>query len=76
MNRGDATFELLWIQSVIGPNDRNYWNVDIGEDIGGRAEYHNRADQQDQQGQDDEGVGPVKRYADDPHASIEMNLRY
>ena len=32
--------------------------------------------EQNQQSQDDESVGPVKRYADDPHSFIKMNLQY
>ena len=70
VGRGQPALKLLGIQAGIGPADRDHGDVDVGEDVGGGAKDDDRAQQQDQQGKNNEGVGAVQRQFDYPHCCV------
>ncbi len=48
-------------QAVIGPHHRHHGDIDVGQDVGGRARGGQRTGQQDEQRHDDERQRPSKR---------------
>ena len=60
----DAPRHAVGRQAGVLPDDADDRDADIGKDVGGRAQRRERADDQDQQRQHDEGVGPRERNAD------------
>ena len=65
--RGDAVGHVLGGKAVIRPDDADHRDVDVREDIGRRAEYRERADDEDQHRENHECVGAAQRELDDPH---------
>ena len=61
----DAAGHVLRREAGIGPDDSDDGDADVGEDVGGRAPDGQAAEQQDQDRQDGEGVGPLQRDQDD-----------
>src|SRR5436853_511400 len=68
--RGDPTFHLFRVQAGELPGDRDHRNVDARKDVGRCAADEDRAGEQDQQSQDDEGVGTLQGDSDNPHAVL------
>ena len=64
---GDAAFHLLRVEAGIGPAHGDDRDIDVWKDVGGRRQDHQRAEDQNQQRQHDEGVGPVERNPNNPH---------
>jgi hypothetical protein len=64
---GDPPFHLFRVEAGELPGDRDHRNVDVREDVGRRAQDEDRAGEQDQYGDDDEGVRTLQRDPDDPH---------
>ena len=64
---GDPPFQLLGVEPAVLPGHRDDRDVDRGKDVGGRARDDDRTGDQDQESEDDEGVRPIQRDADDPH---------
>ena len=54
----DALFHFLRLQTVVGPDQRDDGNVDIGENIYRRAQKHDRREQKDDECHHDKGVRP------------------
>jgi hypothetical protein len=65
--RRDAVGHVLGGKAVIRPDDADYRDVDVREDIGGRAQDRERADDEDQHGENHEGIWAAQRELDDPH---------
>jgi len=65
--RDDAAFHLLRREAGVAPDDADYRDVDVGEDVGRHPQDGERADDQYQQRQHDERVGAAQGYLDDPH---------
>ena len=61
---GDAPRHVVGRQAGVLPDDADDRDADVGKDVGGRAQRRERAEDQDQQRQHDEGVGPRERNAD------------
>jgi hypothetical protein len=57
---GDPSFHLFRIQAGELPGHRDDWDVDVRKDIGGRPQNDHRAQDEDQEGEDDEGVGTIE----------------
>ena len=57
----DALLHLLGLQSGVVPDQADHRDVDVRENVRGRAQQDYRGKQNDDQGHDDEGVGPRKR---------------
>ena len=55
--------------AVIGPDDTEHGNVDVGKNIDGCAQYHQRPDDQQQQGQHDKGIRAAQSDFYDPHGA-------
>ena len=70
VNGSDSPFELLGIETGICPDDGDYRDIDVGEDVSGGTKDDNRADQQDQQCQNDKGVRAREGDSDDPHLKV------
>ncbi len=56
IGRGEAAFELLGVESRIGPGDGDDGDVDAGEDIDRGAEDDDRGGNENEDRQNDEGV--------------------
>jgi hypothetical protein len=67
---GDAAFDFFGAEAGVLPGDRDDGDIDVGEDVrGGPQDQHRRRDQ-DQDREDNEGIGPVKREANNPHEAL------
>ena len=64
---GDALAHLLRRQAVVVPDDADDRDVDVREDVGRHGQQREGRGEQDQQRHDDERVGALERYSDDPH---------
>jgi hypothetical protein len=73
--RGDALRHVLCGESVVGPDDAHHRNVDVRKDIRRRSHDRERADQEQQEREDNEGIGPAKGQSDDPHKSSRALMR-
>src|SRR5579871_1195616 len=73
--RSDALFHVLCAQANVIPKNRDNRNVDVRENVDGRADDYQRADQQNQQRQYDESVGPVEGDLNDPHRELILWMR-
>jgi hypothetical protein len=62
---GIAAGHLLRRQAGVLPRHRNHRDADLGEDVGGHAQRHQRADQHQQQRHHHERVRPPERRAHD-----------
>ena len=67
---GEAAFELFGVEAGVLKADGDDWDVDVGEDVSGRADDHDRGRDKDEQREDDEGIWPVKGNFDYPHGSL------
>ncbi len=67
VRRGQPAFDLFGVQARVLPGHCHDWNVDVRKDVGGCSQDHDRAQQQNQQRQHDERVGPVQRNLHNPH---------
>ena len=67
--RDDPVFHLLRGEAGIVPGDADDRNVNVRENVGGRALQHDRSNQQDDQRGHDERIGAVERDSYNPHAS-------
>ncbi len=56
----DAVSHLFRHQTVVVPDDTHDWDIDIREDIGGRALNRHDAHSEDQNGHHHKGVGPAQ----------------
>src|ERR1019366_640355 len=55
---GDQSFfHLLWGQALVGPDDADHRYIDIREDIDGHGDDGRPAEDGDEHGHDDEGIG-------------------
>ena len=63
----DAAGHVVGQQPVIGPDDADHRNVDVREDIGGRAQRRQPAKDRDEEGEHHKGVGPPQGDLNDPH---------
>src|SRR5262250_1344216 len=70
VGRGDAPLQLFRVEAAVLPGHRDDRDVDGREDVGGSAGDDHRADDEDQERQDDEGVRAVQGDPDDPHDGI------
>ena len=66
----DAAGHVVGQQPVIGPDDADHRNIDVGKDVGRRAQRRQRAENRNEKGEDDEGIRPPQRDLNDPHVSI------
>ena len=69
----DAVRHVLRIESLIIPDDAHDRNIDVGQDIGGRVEDDERTQNQQQQSDNHECVGPSKGESDNPHSFLRVN---
>ena len=67
VNGRDALFHLLGAQAGVVESRGDDRDIDVRKDIGGRAEDDDRRQNQNQQRQHDERVGPRQRKSDNPH---------
>ena len=65
----DAARHVVRQQPVIGPDDADDRNVDVGENVGRRPHRRQHAEDRNQEGEDDESVWPPQRDLNDPHVS-------
>jgi hypothetical protein len=70
VNRNDAIRHLLGSESVVVPDHAHHRYPDVREDVGGGTQNHQRADQQNQQRQHNEGIRAVESDSYNPHMSI------
>ena len=66
----DARAQLLRREAVIAPDDADDGDVDVRQNVRRHGQQHVRRGQHDHQRHDDERVGALQRYADNPHAAI------
>ena len=69
----DAAGHVLRRQAGVSPHDADHRNVDIGKDVGRSPDRRQRAEDQDDDGQDDERVRPLQRDADDPQPTLRLH---
>ena len=58
---GDPPFHFFRVESGELPGDRDDRDVDVREDVRRGAKDYHRARDEDQEGEDDEGIGTVER---------------
>ena len=58
--RGDAVRHVLGRKPLIVPDHADHRNINVRENVRGRAQNHDRGENQDQQRHHDEGVGPAQ----------------
>ena len=56
----EPPFHFFRIEAGVLPGDRNHGDIDVGEDVGRRAQDDDRAHDEDEQGQDNKGVRPIQ----------------
>ena len=71
----DAAGHVVRQQAVIGPNDADHRDVDVGKDVGRRLHGGADAEQRDDDREHDEGVGTSERGKNDPHCRISYGCR-
>ena len=57
VGRDDAACHLVRRQTGVLPYHRDHRNIDVGKDVCRCAQRHQRSDDQDQQGENNEGIG-------------------
>ena len=72
---GDAAFDLFGAEAGVLPGNGDNRDIDVREDIGGCPEDEHRRSDQDEDREDDEGIGPVKRKPDNPHEALREGER-
>ncbi len=72
VRRGQSRLDIFWIEPGVRPRDRDHWDIDIGKDVGGRAENHGRAQQENEQSQDDKGIRSIEGQSDNPHILVSL----
>jgi hypothetical protein len=45
----DAVTELLWRKASVVPDDRDNWNINVGENVDRSAQYHHWPEEQQEQ---------------------------
>ncbi len=65
----NPAFHLFRVQPRVSKRHSNNGNVDVGKNVRRRAQNHDRAENDDQQCEDDEGIRATQRDSDDPHIS-------
>ena len=73
--RDHAPFHLFGGQAGVAPDHAHHRDVDVGEDVDRCAQDRQGADDQHQQCQNDEGIGPAQRQLDNPHSSDQTGAR-
>jgi hypothetical protein len=68
---GDAVRHVLGREAVERPHDADHWNIDVRKDIRRGAHDCERAEDEQQDRDDDKGVGPVQGESDDPHGGFQ-----
>jgi hypothetical protein len=63
----EPTFQFFGIHAGKLPGHGDHWDVDVRENIGGRAQDHDRAQNQNEHGQNDEGIRSVQSDSNNPH---------
>ncbi len=63
----DAARHVVGRQTIISPHHADDRNIDVGKDVGWRGNRRAHAENGDDDGQHDEGVGASERGEDDPH---------
>ncbi len=66
IGRDDPAGHFVRGKPVVAPSHADHRHADVGEDVGRRPQRRQRTDDQDEQRQNDKGVGPLQRYPDDP----------
>jgi hypothetical protein len=67
VDRSDPAFKFFRIESVKNPDCGDHGNIDVRKNVSGCSEDYYRTDQEDQQSQNNESVGSIERYPDNPH---------
>jgi hypothetical protein len=67
VRRRQTPFEFFRIEAGICPADRNNRSIDIGKDVGGRAQDDHWRGDENQQRENDKCVQPVESNFDDLH---------
>jgi len=65
----DAAFHLVWRQTVVGPDDGDDGDIDVGEDVLGSDDSRADAEQKEENRHDDKGVRSPKRQFNNPHTT-------
>src|SRR5438094_520970 len=63
-------FHLLRIQAGILPGDGDHRDIDIGKDVRRRPQNNDWTEDENEQSQDNKGIGTAERYFDDPHLAF------
>ncbi len=63
-------------QAGVVPRHGDDRDVDVGKNVGRRAQEHDRAENQDQQRRHDERVGPVEGKFNNPHGARRLLISY
>ena len=67
---GDASLNFFRAEAGVLPGDGDDGDIDVGEDVGGGTQDEHRRRNQDEDRQDDKGIGPVQREPDNPHEAL------
>ena len=67
IGRDEAPFHLFRTESGKIPDHRDDGDIDVGEDVGGCPQNHDRTHQQNEKSQHQEGIGASKGNSDNPH---------
>ena len=70
----DALLHFLGLQAVVGPDETNDRNVDVGKNVSGCAQQHNRRQQKDYQRHHDKCVWSRQRKSNNPHKVLLHSL--
>ena len=68
VDAGQPAFHFLRVEARVLPGDGDHRNIDVREDVGRRAQDHDRANNENKQRQHDEGVGAIECDLNNPHA--------
>ena len=75
VRRGQPRFDILGIEPCVSPRDSDYWDIDIGKDVRGRAENHGWTQQENEQRQDDERIRSIESQSHNPHNLVFASRR-
>ncbi len=64
---GDAAFHFFGVEAGVLPGDSDDGDINVGEDVRGRARDDDGAQKENEQSENDEGVRAIESDANDPH---------
>ncbi len=70
----DPAFHLFRVQSGVSESHSDHRDVDVGKDVRGRTQNHYRAENEDQQCEDHEGIRATEGDSYDPHTPQLMRV--